>query len=125
MRASLRLVHLDGCDQVARARGTTCRVARSRSVQLTWAQLRLLQLIYEPFQQHRQWPAFQHVNAFAWHEMKSPTGDPLEPRHVYDELSASGLVATASAPRPELGASRRNRRVLDAPRSYTSRRGRR
>jgi hypothetical protein len=42
-------------------------VTRSRSVQLTWPQLRLLQLIYEPFQQYGQWPAFQHVNALAWH----------------------------------------------------------
>jgi hypothetical protein len=51
-----------------------------------------LQLIYEPFELSGQWPTFQHVNAVGWHELKSPDGDPLEPRLVYYELSGSGLV---------------------------------
>src|SRR5581483_3744509 len=59
--------------------------------QLTWPQLRLLQLIHEPFA-YGQSPVFQHVNAIAWHELKSPTGEPLEPREVYYELSALDLV---------------------------------
>lgn len=67
-------------------------MATPRSVVLTWPQVRLLQLIYEPFQQYGQWPIFQHVNAVAWHELKTPEGEPLEPRHVYYEVSASGLV---------------------------------
>jgi hypothetical protein len=61
-------------------------------VPLTWPQIRLLQIIYEPFLQGAQWPMFQHVNALAWHELKDPQGEPLEPREVYFVLSASGLV---------------------------------
>src|SRR5579864_1766981 len=62
------------------------------STSLTWPQLRLLQLIYEPFLQYAQWPIFQHVNAIAWHEVEEIGQEPREPREVYYEVSALGMV---------------------------------
>ena len=59
---------------------------------LSWPQIRLMQIIYEPFKQGATWPIFQHVNALAWHELKDPNNEPLEPRDVYFELSGYRLV---------------------------------
>lgn len=62
------------------------------SLTLSWPQLRLLQIVYEPFQRYADWPSFQHVDTAAWHELKGSSNEPLEPREVYFELSGYGLV---------------------------------